>query len=117
MEQSPSRQQLVDYLRALAKLHLDVTEERISKKEFAERLAPLQRTHKRMIESGAFPLDMKLPLVNGRARTPKDRHALSFTCQCRTCVRLSTITLQDRDLLKAMGIVWTKRKILKPAKL
>ena len=33
-------------------------------------------------------------------------HALSFSCQCKACVRLHTITMQDRDFLKEMGVSW-----------
>lgn len=40
----------------------------------------------------------------------RPQHQFSFSCQCRRCVSFSTITMQDKDLLKEMGIVWSKIK-------
>jgi len=34
-------------------------------------------------------------------------HSLDFSCQCKLCVRMHTITMQDREFLDKMGIAWT----------
>lgn len=36
-------------------------------------------------------------------------HAFNSKCQCRRCVQLHTITMQDREFLRTMGIVWIAR--------
>jgi hypothetical protein len=36
------------------------------------------------------------------------QHVLDFKCQCKSCVRKHTITMEDRDLLREMGITWNK---------
>jgi hypothetical protein len=36
----------------------------------------------------------------------KTFHPLDFKCQCAKCVRLHTITMQDRDFLCSIGILW-----------
>jgi hypothetical protein len=36
----------------------------------------------------------------------KTRHAFSRSCQCKRCVRLHTITIQDREFLRTIGVVW-----------
>jgi hypothetical protein len=33
-------------------------------------------------------------------------HPLDFSCQCKFCVRLHTITMKDRDFLHSIGIAW-----------
>ncbi len=33
-------------------------------------------------------------------------HPLDFKCQCKTCVKFHTITMQDRDWLADMRILW-----------
>ena len=33
-------------------------------------------------------------------------HPLDFSCQCKACVRQHTITMDDRDFLRSIGIVW-----------
>ena len=33
-------------------------------------------------------------------------HAFDRSCQCKRCVRLHTITMQDRELLRTMGVAW-----------
>jgi len=33
-------------------------------------------------------------------------HPLDFSCQCKACVRLHTITMKDRDFLRSIGIAW-----------
>jgi hypothetical protein len=33
-------------------------------------------------------------------------HPLNFSCQCKWCVRLHTISMSDRDFLHSIGIVW-----------
>lgn len=34
-------------------------------------------------------------------------HPLDFSCQCKMCVRMHTITMQDREFLGMIGVVWT----------
>ncbi len=119
MEQVPSQQQLTEYLRAIYQLHLEVSERRISDVEFAKRLAPLQAEHKRLVESGVFPLKMKIPFalppvigvigqVSAKQRAQKTGHALDFKCQCKTCVKKHTISMEDRTFLARLGITWSK---------
>jgi hypothetical protein len=33
-------------------------------------------------------------------------HPLDFSCQCKWCVRLHTISMSDRDFLHSIGIAW-----------
>lgn len=39
----------------------------------------------------------------------RDCHPLDFSCQCAICVRMHTISMQDRDFLTSIGVVWTLR--------
>jgi len=36
-------------------------------------------------------------------------HPLDFSCQCKYCVRLHTITMQDRDFLDTIGVAWREK--------
>jgi len=36
------------------------------------------------------------------------QHPLDFSCQCKMCVRMHTISMDDRDFLCSIGIVWNK---------
>ena len=38
----------------------------------------------------------------------KGEHTLDFKCSCTRCTRLKTITMQDRDFLREMGIAWKR---------
>jgi hypothetical protein len=40
----------------------------------------------------------------------KTQHTFDRSCQCKRCVRLHTITMQDRELLRTMGIAWTAQR-------
>jgi hypothetical protein len=112
MEQSPSQQRLAEYMHNLAQLHKDISEQRISHEKAVRRLTELKLEHKKLEESGIFPLSMQVPVDEAPTRkktNPKISHALNFSCACRRCTRLSTITMQDRTLLKSMGIVWRSK--------
>jgi hypothetical protein len=105
MNMKPTKHQLVEYLRSVAKLHQEVLEGSLSDEEYAERIAPLKAEHQLLTESGAFPLDMQVPLqseplTKQRVGTP---HALDFKCQCKMCVRKHTITMDDRLFLAKCG--------------
>jgi hypothetical protein len=41
-------------------------------------------------------------------------HQLDFSCQCKLCVRMHTITMQDREFLDKMGIAWTQTSTTTP---
>jgi hypothetical protein len=47
-------------------------------------------------------------------------HPLDFKCQCKRCVRMHTITMQDRVWLSGIKVLWTTapapppRLLLKP---
>jgi hypothetical protein len=113
MSMEPTKNQLVEYFRNLAKLHQDVLEGNVSDEEYAERLAPLKAEHQFLIESGAFPLDEQVSLASQpQPTTTKKRsnspHVLDFKCQCKMCVRKHTITMEDRLFLTKCGILWGK---------
>lgn len=38
----------------------------------------------------------------------RPQHVLDFKCQCKSCVRKHTITMEDRNFLQEMGIIWNK---------
>ena len=37
-------------------------------------------------------------------------HTFDRSCQCKRCVRLHTLTMQDRELLRTMGVAWTANR-------
>lgn len=41
-------------------------------------------------------------------------HSLNFKCQCKRCVRLHTLTMQDREFLRSIGIAWQRPKKTTP---
>lgn len=43
----------------------------------------------------------------------KTVHPLDFSCQCRACVRMHTITMDDRKFLDSIGITWRAQLQLK----
>lgn len=45
-----------------------------------------------------------------RSATKTQHHPLDFKCQCKRCVRLHTLTMQDRDFLRSIGITWQRPK-------
>lgn len=36
----------------------------------------------------------------------RTHHVVDFTCQCKSCVRKTTINMQDASFLRSIGIVW-----------
>jgi len=118
MEQVPSQQQLTEHIKAVYQLYSDVSKKMISNAEFAQRMAPLAVAHKRFVESGAFPLKMKVPFaipvigvvgqVRATPRAQKTGHALDLKCQCKVCVKKHCISMDDRTFLARLGITWSK---------
>lgn len=114
MEQSPSQKRLAEHMRKLSQLYRDVSDQKISQEEAARRLSVLKVEHQQLQESGIFPLNMQptegddmMRRFTKRARkTYHTEHELDFKCQCRSCVRKHTITMEDRDWLRELKIVW-----------
>ena len=119
MEQS--QKLFAEYMQKVSQLYRDFEAALISREEAIARLSVLKAEHKQLVESGIFPLNKRIaiPIESGddmirrfsrtRGRAPSTKHPLDFKCTCRRCVSFSTITMQDRDLLKEMGIVWRSK--------
>ena len=45
-----------------------------------------------------------------RTSNRNSSHVFSFECICAGCVKKTTITMQDRDFLNSMGILWRSVK-------
>lgn len=50
------------------------------------------------------PHDMQLP--DELLFYTKTLHPLDFKCQCKKCVRLHTLTMQDASFLRSIGVMW-----------
>lgn len=122
MEQSPSQKRLAEHMRKLSQLYRDVSDQKISQEEAARRLSILKVEHQKLQDSGIFPLNMRVAAAmqptegqgddmmrrfTKRARRAyHTEHELDFKCQCKSCVRKHTITMEDRDWLRELKIVW-----------
>jgi len=119
----PQEEPFAEYIRKISRLYEDFSLDLISREEAMARLSVLKTEHKQLVESGMFPLNKRFEIPTERgddmirkfSRTRRVRdvrtqtHPLNFKCNCRRCVGLYTITMQDRDLLKEMGIVWRSK--------
>ena len=108
-----------EYMRKISQLYQDFEAELISREEAMAHLSVLKAEHKQLVDSGIFPLNKRIaiPVEKGddmirrfsrSRRTYHTEHELNFKCQCKRCVRMHTITLADRDLLREMKISWGK---------
>ena len=114
-----SKKKFAEYIQKISQLYHDVETDLISREEAIARLNNLKVEYKQLVESGLLPLNKRIavPVERGddmirRFRSRKTYtityHALDFKCQCSRCVRMHTITLADRDLLRDMKISWGK---------
>ena len=114
-----SQRQLAEHMRKLSQLYKEVSDQTISRDEAAVRLSFLKAEQQKLREAGIVPLNMRVAQEDDgmmRKFTPRRTrsvyrstgHELNFKCQCARCVRLYTITLADRDLLRDLKITWGK---------
>lgn len=68
-----------------------------------ERLNFLRREQERG-QSMFNPYDANLP--DEPLFWTNDHHSLDFSCQCKNCVRMHTINMQDAAFLRSIGVVW-----------
>lgn len=53
------------------------------------------------------PMDEdEVPKIQRGSTPVKKKHDLDFKCQCKRCVRLYTISMQDAALLRKAKIKW-----------
>jgi hypothetical protein len=93
------------YVHSLKELHRDVSNGNISNDEAKAKLESLKKME---TEMGVVMEPTRIRKRKPRATRPQIIHALDFKCQCKRCVRLYTITLEDKNWLKEMGIIWNK---------
>lgn len=66
-----------------------------------ERMDFLQREQERAMFN---PYDADLP--DEPLFFTNQYHALDFSCQCKNCVRMHTINMQDAAFLRSIGVIW-----------
>lgn len=113
------KSRMVNYLKKVVKLYNDVSNESITKEKAVVKLKELKMEQRFLAQfKSDIPADKKisirvekgtLPLFeDGPTPTPSAVHPLDFGCSCSRCSSFSTITMQDRDFLKASRIIWPK---------
>lgn len=101
-----------EYLERLNNLWDEVLEQSVSDDEIRQRMDALKWEQQRL--EMLKKQTAKAPSPWAVAPNPfvvaeTGSHKMNFKCQCKRCVRLHTITMQDAKFLKSLGIVWSNK--------
>lgn len=122
----PDPDSWADHMHRLTELHREMAAGTVPPDEARARLAKLSAEQQEFMKLAPVPdkfnqahnivqkrmVEQKEERMRQLRKRPRimyhSMHVLDFKCQCKVCVRKHTITMEDRNLLREMGIIWNK---------